>query len=67
MPDKSKLRNDAILGQVSYLNRGLQGNQAKEALVARVQEGSGYSVLKTTLYREQKVKLFRWQAHEVQG
>ena len=58
---------DLLIGAVSYLNRGLHGNQAKAALVARVQERSGYSLLKTTLYREEKVNLFRWQAHEVQG
>jgi hypothetical protein len=58
---------DLLIGAVSYLNRGLHGNQAKEALVARVQERSGYSLLKTTLYREEKVNLFRWQANEVQG
>ena len=58
---------DLLIGAVSYLNRGLHGNEAKEALVARVQERSGYSLLKTTLYREEKVNLFRWQAYEVQG
>ncbi len=58
---------DLLIGAVSYLNRDLHGNQAKEALVARVQERSGYSLLKTTLYREEKVNLFRWQAHKVQG
>ena len=57
---------DLLIGAVSYLNRGLHGNQAKEALVARVQKRSGYSLLKTTLYREEKVNLFRWQANEVQ-
>lgn len=58
---------DLLIGAVSYLNRDLHGNQAKAALVARVQERSGYSLLKSTLYREEKVNLFRWQAHEVQG
>ena len=58
---------DLLIGAVSYLNRGLHGNEAKEALIARVQERSGYSLLKTTLYQEEKVNLFRWQAYEVQG
>ena len=56
---------DLLIGAVSYFNRGLHGNQAKEALVARVQERSGYSLLKTTLYQEEKVNLFRWHEHEV--
>lgn len=58
---------DLMIGAVSYLNRNLHGNKAKEALVARIQERSGYSLLKTTLYRENKVNLFHWQANEVQG
>lgn len=58
---------DLLIGAVSYFNRNLHGNYAKEALVARVQERSGYSLLHTTLYREEKVNLFRWQANEVQG
>lgn len=58
---------DLLIGAISYLNRSLQGSQAKEALVARIQERSGYSLTKTTLYREEKVNLFRWLANEVQG
>lgn len=58
---------DLLIGAVSYLNRNLHGNKAKEALIARIQERSGYSLLKTTLYREDKVNLFHWQASEVQG
>jgi hypothetical protein len=58
---------DLLIGAISYLNRGLQGSQAKEALVARIQERSGYSLTKTTLYREDKVNLFRWRANEAPG
>jgi len=58
---------DLLIGAISYLNRNLHGNKAKEALVARIQERSGYSLLKTTLYREDKVNFFHWQASEVQG
>ena len=58
---------DLLIGAISYLNRSLQGNQAKEALVARIRQRSGYDLTKTTLYREDKVNLFRWRAAEVQG
>ncbi|MCU7960323.1 MAG: DUF3800 domain-containing protein [gamma proteobacterium symbiont of Bathyaustriella thionipta] len=58
---------DLLIGAISYLNRGLQGNKAKEALIARIQQRSGYGLTKTTLYREDKVNLFRWRASEVQG
>lgn len=58
---------DLLIGAVSYLNRDLHGSSAKEALVARIQQRSGYSLLKTTLYREDKINLLLWQANEVQG
>jgi len=57
---------DLLIGAVSYLNRGLHGNQAKEALIAREQDRSGYSLQTTTLLKEEKVNLFRWQANEVE-
>lgn len=58
---------DLLIGAVSYVNRGLQSNRGKLALVARIRERSGYSLAKTTLLREEKVNLFRWQPREVQG
>ena len=58
---------DLLIGAISYLNRNLHESKAKEALITRIQERSGYSLLKTTLYQEEKVNLFRWQANEVQG
>lgn len=58
---------DLIIGAISYFNRNLQGNTAKQSLVARIQERSGYGLTKTTLLREDKLNLFRWNAIEVQG
>ncbi|OGB93901.1 MAG: hypothetical protein A2Z31_04390 [candidate division NC10 bacterium RBG_16_65_8] len=55
---------DLLTGAVSYVNRGLSGNAAKVALVRRMQKRSGYSLAMTTLLRENKVNLFRWQAQE---
>ncbi len=40
---------DLLIGAISYLNRGLHGSQAKETLIARIQERSGYSLTMTTL------------------
>ncbi|MDL1974808.1 MAG: DUF3800 domain-containing protein, partial [Deltaproteobacteria bacterium] len=40
-------------------------NAGKEALIHRIRQRSGYSLTKTTLLREEKVNLFRWQAREV--
>ena len=58
---------DLLIGAISYLNRGLRGSPAKEALVARIRQRSGYDLTKTTLYREDKVNLFRWRATEAPG
>ena len=55
---------DLLIGAVSYLNRGLQGNLGKQTLVNRMKQRSGYTLSRTTLLREDKVNLFRWQARE---
>ena len=58
---------DLLTGTISYINRGLAGNTAKIALVEKMQQRSGYSLTKTTLYREDKVNLFLWQPPEAQN
>lgn len=58
---------DLLIGAISYRNRDLRGSKAKEALIARMRERSGYDLTKTTLYREEKLNLFRWQAREAWG
>jgi len=55
---------DLIIGAVSYLNRGLSGNAGKDALIQRIKERSGYDLTRSTLQREDKLNLFRWQASE---
>jgi hypothetical protein len=58
---------DMLIGAVAYANRGLSESEAKLELVERMKERSGYSLTKTTLFRENKVNLFRWHPIEVQG
>lgn len=58
---------DLIIGAVSYLNRELGSSEAKNILIKRIQDRSGYSLTKTTLLREEKMNIFRWQASELQG
>ena len=53
---------DLLIGTVSYCNRGVQTSQAKLALVERMRQRSCYSLTRSTLFREQKVNLFRWRA-----
>lgn len=55
---------DLLIGCISYVNRGLTGNSAKTALIERMKLRSGYSLVKTNLYREDKVNLFVWHATE---
>ncbi len=58
---------DLLIGVVSYANRDLKTNAAKLALVERMRERSRYSLTRTTLLRERKVNLFRWEASEIQA
>jgi len=53
---------DLLIGGVAYANRGLATNSAKVQLVQRIRERSGYSLTASTLLRESKVNVFRWQA-----
>ncbi|KJS18541.1 MAG: hypothetical protein VR69_00135 [Peptococcaceae bacterium BRH_c4b] len=56
---------DLLIGVISYANRGLDTSPAKVALVEKMKILSGYSLTKTTLLREHKVNIFRWNASEV--
>ena len=51
---------DFLTGIISYANRGLDTSKAKTSLVQRLQQRSGYTLLKTTLLRENKVNIFIW-------
>lgn len=55
---------DLLIGAIAYANRGLASSEAKVALLRRMRERSGYNLTRTTLYRENKVNLLRWQARE---
>jgi hypothetical protein len=55
---------DLLIGAVTYVNRGLEESSAKVALVQLMKRRSGYSLIRTTLLRENKVNIFRWHASE---
>jgi len=55
---------DLLTGTVAYANRGLHGNPGKNLLVQTMRLHSGYELTKTTLYREDKVNLFKWIPQE---
>jgi len=56
---------DLLIGVVSYANRRLHANAAKAELVQLMRDRSRYTLLRSTLLREDKVNLFHWQASEV--
>jgi len=56
---------DLLIGAVAYANRNLSGSSAKQQLVKLIRERSGYSLTRSTLYREDKLNLFRWTAQEL--
>lgn len=55
---------DLLLGAVGYVNRGLSGSQAKNLLVARIKQRTGYSLTRPTLFRESKFNLFIWHGQQ---
>ncbi|MBP1617563.1 MAG: hypothetical protein H6Q14_1390 [Bacteroidetes bacterium] len=53
---------DFFTGAISYLYRGLNSSKAKLKLIQKIRERSGYSLDRSTLYKEDKFNLFRWRA-----
>lgn len=52
---------DLLTGAISYLHRGLNANSGKVTLIERIKKRSGYSLVQSTLYRENKFNLFIWK------
>jgi hypothetical protein len=52
---------DFLLGAVSYAQRGLTTSKAKQAIVERIKQKSGFSLARSTLPSEEKFNLFVWQ------
>jgi hypothetical protein len=57
---------DMLIGIVAYANRGLASSSAKAALVDEMRKRTGYSLTRTTLLREDKVNIFKWEPSESQ-
>lgn len=51
---------DLLIGALGYLHRGLTTNSAKLKLIERIQQRSGYRLMRNTLLRESKFNLFIW-------
>jgi hypothetical protein len=53
---------DLLTGAVAYANRQLNSSTAKTGIIEQIRARTGYSLVRTTLLREQKFNIFRWQA-----
>jgi len=57
---------DILIGAIAYENRsfpdGFQKSSAKQEIIGLIKKRSGYTMKKTTLLREDKLNLFRWDA-----
>lgn len=54
--------SDLLTGAVSYINRGLHSNRAKNELIELIRKRSNYSLLKSTLLKEKKFNIFIWES-----
>ncbi|HBI16588.1 MAG TPA: DUF3800 domain-containing protein [Candidatus Moranbacteria bacterium] len=53
---------DLLSGAVSHINREINKSDAKNQIISRIKDRSGYSLKKSTLYRENKFNIFIWKA-----
>ncbi len=52
---------DLLIGAMSYLHRNLHQSKAKNAIIEKIRQRSGYKLTSSTLYRENKFNLFIWR------
>ena len=52
---------DFFTGAISYLFRGLNTSESKLKLIQKIKEKTGYSLQRSTLYKEDKFNLFIWR------
>lgn len=53
---------DLLIGALGYFHRNLTGNSGKLELIKRIQNRSGYSLLKNTFFKEKKLNLLIWRS-----
>ncbi len=51
---------DLLIGAVSYANRSESGSSAKNSIINDIKRRCGYSLTRSTLLKEPKFNLFRW-------
>lgn len=55
---------DVLIGAMAYVSRNLSSVSAKVEVIDLIKDKSGYSLLKSTLYRESKFNIFHMQLRE---
>lgn len=59
---------DILIGAIGYENRifpdGFEKSQAKQKVIELIKKRSGYTMTKTTLFREEKLNLLAWDARD---
>ncbi len=58
---------DLLIGAMSYLHRDLKDSKIKLDLIERIKERSGYSLTKSTFYKENKFNIFIWESQKKIG
>lgn len=56
---------DLLIGAISYVHRSKDSSAAKLELINRIKERSGYNLMNSTLYRENKFNIFVWKGSYV--
>jgi hypothetical protein len=51
---------DLMIGALSYLHRNKNTSEAKLKLIERIKTRSGYNLMASTLFRENKFNIFIW-------
>jgi hypothetical protein len=55
---------DLLIGAVGYAARGLEGNQGKLAIIEFIKQQTEYTLVQSTLAKEEKFNLWRWPPPE---
>lgn len=56
---------DLLTGAIGYLHRAKLENQGKIKIIDKIKSRSGYSLMKSTLYKEDKMNLFIWKPKSI--
>jgi hypothetical protein len=56
---------DLLIGALGYVARGKAENRGKMRIIDFIKKQTGYSLIRSTLFREEKFNLLRWSPWEM--